>query len=189
MPLPRVVLLRGHNANVWDARPWESLADAYDVELLVTGSNLHEVASSGVRIVTVRTPRDALPGGRAAGAAAYALGERYLGLEPKLAGATIVHAAEIGTWFSAQAAKLKPRLGFRLVVTVWETLPWRDAYRWPRERGYRRAVLPAADLFLAAAPAARPPGKASRGVRTDTSRTAELPTSCRFEPVTSSSTS
>ena len=155
MPLPRVVLLRGHNANVWDARPWESLADEYDVELLVTGSNLHEVGSSGVRLVEVRTPRDALPGGRAAGAAAYALGERYLGLEPKLAGATIVHAAEIGTWFSAQAAKLKARLGFRLVVTVWETLPWRDTYRWPRERGYRRAVLPAADLFLAATERAR----------------------------------
>ena len=155
VPRPRVVLLRGHNANVWDARPWESLADAYDVELLVTGSNLHETGSSGVRIVAVRTPRDALPGGRAAGAAAYAIGERYLGLEPKLAGATIVHAAEIGTWFSAQAAKLKARLGFRLVVTVWETLPWRDAYRWPRERAYRRAVLPAADLFLAATERAR----------------------------------
>jgi len=149
------VLLRGHNANVWDARPWESLADVYDVELLVTGSNLHETGSSGVRIVEVRTPRDALPGGRAAGAAAYAIGERYLGLEAKLAGAAIVHAAEIGSWFSAQAAKLKARLGFRLVVTVWETLPWRDAYRWPRERGYRRAVLPAADLFLAATQRAR----------------------------------
>jgi glycosyltransferase involved in cell wall biosynthesis len=149
------VLLRGHNANVWDARPWESLADEYDVELLVTGSNLHETASSGVRVVEVRTPRDALPGGRAAGAAAYAIGERYLGLESKLAGATIVHAAEIGSWFSAQAARLKARIGFRLVVTVWETLPWRDAYRWPRERGYRRAVLPAADLFLAATARAR----------------------------------
>jgi glycosyltransferase involved in cell wall biosynthesis len=155
VPRPRVVLLRGHNANVWDARPWESLADEYDVELLVTGSNLHETGSSGVRIVEVRTPRDALPGGRAAGAAAYAIGERYLGLEPKLAGATIVHAAELGTWFSAQAARLKDRLGFRLVVTVWETLPWRDTYRWPRERGYRRAVLPAADLFLAATHRAR----------------------------------
>ena len=155
MSRPRVVLLRGHNANVWDARPWESLADEYDVELLVTGSNLHEVGTSGLRIVEVRTPRDALPGGRAAGAAAYALGERYLGLEAKLAGATIVHAAELGSWFSAQAARLKARLGFRLVVTVWETLPWRDAYRWPRERAYRRAVLPAADLFLAATERAR----------------------------------
>jgi glycosyltransferase involved in cell wall biosynthesis len=149
------VLLRGHNANVWDARPWERLADAYDVELLVTGSNLHEVGSAGVRTVAARTPRDALPGGRAAGAAAYVLGERYLGLEAKLAGATLVHAAEIGTWFSAQAARLKARLGFKLAVTVWETLPWRETYRWPRERAYRRAVLPAADLFLCATHRAR----------------------------------
>jgi glycosyltransferase involved in cell wall biosynthesis len=152
---PRVVLLRGHNANVWDARPWEALADAYDVELLVTGSNLHETAGSEVRTVAVRTPRDALPSGRAAGAAAYAIGERYLGLEARLQGATIVHAAELGTWFSAQAAHLKARLGFRFVVTVWETLPWRETYRWPRERAYRRAVLPAADLFLAATRRAR----------------------------------
>ena len=72
--------------------------------------------------------------GRAAGAAAYALGERYLGLRDQLAGADVVHAAEIGTWFSAQAAKLKRALGFRLVLTVWETIAWRDAYRWPRER-------------------------------------------------------
>ena len=155
MSRPRVVLLRGHNANVWDARPWERLADTYDVELLVTGSNLHEVGSTGVRTVDVRTPRDALPGGRAAGAAAYVLGERDLGLEAKLAGATLVHVAEIGTWFSAQAARLKAKLGFKLAVTVWETLPWRDAYRWPRERAYRRAVLPAADLFLAATNRAR----------------------------------
>ena len=74
---------------------------------------------------------------RAAGAAAYAVGERYLGLRELLAGADVVHAAEIGTWFSAQAARLREALGFRLVLTVWETIAWRDTYRWPRERGYR----------------------------------------------------
>ena len=66
-----------------------------------------------------------------------------------------MHAAEIGTWFSAQAAKLKRELGFRLVLTVWETIAWRDAYRWPRERGYRRAVLPQVDLCLATTERAR----------------------------------
>ena len=66
-----------------------------------------------------------------------------------------MHAAEIGTWFSAQAAKLKRALGFRLVLTVWETIAWRDAYRWPRERGYRRAVLPMVDLCLATTERAR----------------------------------
>ena len=40
----------------------------------------------------MRTPRDALPGTRVAGAAAYALGERYRDLDRHLAGADIVHA-------------------------------------------------------------------------------------------------
>jgi glycosyltransferase involved in cell wall biosynthesis len=152
---PRVVVARGHHANVWDLRPLERLTGDYDVAVLVTGSNLHEVGSSELRQIAVRTPRDYLPRGRAAGALSYAAGERYLGLESHLAGAALVHAAELGTWFTAQAARLKGRLGYRLVVTVWETIPWRDAYRWPRERRYRRDVLEAADLFLPATERAR----------------------------------
>ena len=155
MSRPRVVVLRGHNVNVWDLRPLEQLAGEYDVSVLLTGSNLHNTDGLGLPVVPARTPRDSLPSGRAAGAAAYVLGERYLGLRELLAGADVVHAAEIGTWFSAQAAKLKRELGFRLVLTVWETLAWRDTYRWPRERGYRRAVLPQVDLCLAATERAR----------------------------------
>jgi glycosyltransferase involved in cell wall biosynthesis len=41
------------------------------------------------------------------------------------------------------------------VLTVWETIAWRDTYRWPRERSYRRAVVPAADRCLAATERAR----------------------------------
>ena len=148
--MARVVLLRGHNVNEWDLRPFESLAPEHDVSVLVTGSNLHRIDGLRLPQVAVSTPRDKLPAGRGAGAAAYALGERYLGLREHLAGADIVHAAEIGTWFTAQAAELRTALGFRLVVTVWETLPWLSSYRWPRERAYRRAVLPEVDLCLAA---------------------------------------
>ena len=150
---PRVVILRGHNANVWELRIWERLAEDFDVRVLVTGSNLHEVGDLGIEVVEVATPRDALPGGRVAGAAAYVLGERYRGLERHLEGADIVHSAEIGTWFSAQAAAAKGRA--KLVLTVWETLPWRGTFRWPRERGYRRRVVDAVDLCLAATRRAR----------------------------------
>ena len=145
---PQVVILRGHNAGVWELRIWERLAEDFAVRALVTGSNLHEIGALGIDVIEVATPRDALPGGRFAGAAAYALGERYRGLERHLQGADIVHAAEIGTWFSAQAADAKGSA--KLVLTVWETLPWRDTYRWPRERRYRRRVLAAVDLCLAA---------------------------------------
>src|SRR5919204_174681 len=64
------------------------------------------------------------------------------------AGGEIAPAAEIGTGFAAQAAGLRDRLGFALALTVWETIAWRDAYRWPRERAYRRRVLAPADRFL-----------------------------------------
>ena len=40
-------------------------------------------------------------------------------------------------------------------MTVWETIPALEAYRWPRERRYRRRVLESADLFLAATERAR----------------------------------
>jgi len=142
------VLARGHHANVWDLRPLELLRDEYEISVLVTGSNLHEVESTELGVTRIRTPRDFLRRGRIAGGMAYVAGERYLGLEDRLEGASIVHSAEIGTWFSAQAARLRGRLGFRLVVTVWETIPWRESFRWPRERAYRRAVLASADLLL-----------------------------------------
>jgi glycosyltransferase involved in cell wall biosynthesis len=147
---PRVVLLRGHSANLWDLRPWEQLLERYDVTVLVTGANVHDLAGLRIGVQPVASVRDPFPAGRAGSAAAYALGERYRGLAEHLRGAAIVHSAEIGTWFSAQAAALRAALGFRLVLTVWETIPWLDAWRWPRERAYRRRTLPATDRFLPA---------------------------------------
>lgn len=152
---PRVVVARGHHANVWDLLPFERLAREYDISVLVTGSNLHEVESATLELARVRTPRDFLPRGRPAGALSYLAGERYLQFEDRVGRTEIVHAAEIGTWFTAQAARLRARLGFRLVVAVWETIPWLDSFRWPRERRYRRDVLAAADLFLPATERAR----------------------------------
>jgi glycosyltransferase involved in cell wall biosynthesis len=152
---PHVVLLRGYSANPWDLRPWVLLADRFEVSCLVTGRNDHEAGSLGVPSVPVRALRDLLPRGRAANAAAYAAGDRYLGLEDHLKTADIVHSADLGTWFSAQAARLKRRLGYRLVLTIWETIPLAETYRWRHERRYRRAALEGADVFMAAAERSR----------------------------------
>ena len=80
--------------------------------------------------------------------AVRAPGDRYLGLRAKLRDADIVHTQELGYWYSMQAAQLKPRMGFRLVMTVWETIPFLDAYRNPRTRAYRARALAQTDLFL-----------------------------------------
>jgi glycosyltransferase involved in cell wall biosynthesis len=152
---PRVVVLRGHSANPWELRAWELLADRFDVVVGVTGSNLHDLAGLELPVVGVRALRDRLPRGRVGDLAALGLGDRYLRLEDALRGADVVHSAELGVWFAAQPAALKARLGFRLVLTVWETIPFRDTFRAFRGRRQRRAALEGADLFLAATERAR----------------------------------
>jgi glycosyltransferase involved in cell wall biosynthesis len=150
MSRPRVVLLRGHSANPWDLRPWELLADRYDVRVLATGSNAFDLESLGVPVEWVGALRDKLPRGRVGDLGALAVGDRYLGLADALRGADVVHAAEIGVPYSHGPAVLKRGLGFKLVLTVWETIPFADAYRRFRGRRQRRETIPEVDLFLAA---------------------------------------
>jgi glycosyltransferase involved in cell wall biosynthesis len=152
---PRVVLLRGHQANSWHLRPWRHLAGEFDVALLRTGSNWFEAEVPGVDSVPVRTARDVLPKGRIGDALVRVPGDRYLGLRSRLEGSDIVHSQDLGFWFSMQAARYKPALGFKLVLTCWETIPFLDAYRNVRTRPYRREVLDRTDLFLATTERAR----------------------------------
>ena len=151
MSRPHVVLLRGHNVNPWDLRPWEELGDRFDVTVLVTGSNRFDVSGLGLRQEHVRAVRDWMPGDLAV----KLPGDRYVGLAGHLEGADLVHSAELGVWFSHQPAVLKERLGFKLVLTVWETIPFRATYRAFRGRAYREATIPRIDRFLAATERAR----------------------------------
>ena len=154
-PKPRVVVVRGHQANSWHLRPWRHLLDEYDVVALQTGSNWFDTELAGVPNEPVRTVRDLLPRGRVGDALSRLPGDRYLRPAQALEGARIVHSQDLGFWYSMQAARLKPRLGHKLVLTVWETIPMLDTWRNVRTRPYRRLVLERTDLFLAATERAR----------------------------------
>jgi glycosyltransferase involved in cell wall biosynthesis len=152
---PRVVLLRGHQVNPWDLRPWEELGDRFDVVCLVPASNLYDTEPLRLRKIRVRALSDLVPPGRLRRLAARSPVNRYLALREHLVDADIVHAAEIFPWWSLQAAAEKPRRRYRLVLTVWETIPFFEAYRNVLSRPYRRRILGQADLFLAATERAR----------------------------------
>lgn len=147
--MPRVLIVRGHQATQWELRPWRELPDRFDVGFLLTRSNRF-AAPDGLSAVPVRAMRDLLPGGIFGDAGAALLGDRYLGAGASFAGADIVHAEELSYWFAAEAARRKRRHGFRLVQTVWETLPLMSAYRNRHARDYRELVLAETDLFLPA---------------------------------------
>jgi glycosyltransferase involved in cell wall biosynthesis len=154
---PRVVILRGHQANPWELRPWEApaVAASYAVSYVSSRGGWFDTQSVVLEHRRARTLRDLLPRGRIGDLAVRVPGDRYLGLASALRGADIVHSQELGNWYSMQAAKLKQRLGFRLVLTVWETIPFLDAYRNVRTRAYRAETLARTDLFIAATERAR----------------------------------
>jgi glycosyltransferase involved in cell wall biosynthesis len=131
------------------------MGDRYNVAYLGSRRSLFDTSTVALPAIPAPTLRGLLPRGRLGDVAVRVPGDRYLGLRRRLQGADIVHAQELGYWYSMQAAALKPRLGYRLVLTVWETLPFLDAYRNVRTRPYRRRVLEAGDLFLAATERAR----------------------------------
>jgi glycosyltransferase involved in cell wall biosynthesis len=150
----RVLVVRGHQATPWELRQWELLPERFEVSFLHTRSNRFDVEGVGLERRQARSLRDFLPPGRAGDLAAIALRDRYFGDEAFRA-AEIVHAEELSYWFSAETAKRKKRHGYKLVLTVWETLPLLGAFRNPHARAYRRETLAAADLFLAATGRAR----------------------------------
>ena len=152
---PRVLLVRGHQANPWELRPWTLLRDDFDISFLRTERNWFDVSSVDLPSRPARTLRDVLPKGRLGDLAVRLPGDRYLHAADALQGVDIVHAQELGYWYTTQAAQAKQELGFKLVLTVWETLPFADSFRNFRTRRYRRAALSGADLFLAATDRAR----------------------------------
>jgi glycosyltransferase involved in cell wall biosynthesis len=147
--VPRVLIVRGHQATPWELAPWRELPERFEVSYLLTRSNRFP-APEGLRPAPARALRDLLPRGSLGEVGAVVLGDRYLSAEDSFAAADIVHAEELSYWFAAEAARRKARHGFRLVQTVWETLPHMDAYRSAHARRYRKEVLAHTDLFLPA---------------------------------------
>jgi glycosyltransferase involved in cell wall biosynthesis len=152
---PRIVVVRGHLVAPWDLQAWERISERFDVRYLLTRRNAFDTADVALRRVPVRAVRDFLPPGRIGDAAAGVFGERYLRADEAFAEADVVHAAELSFWFSADAARRKRGHRYKLVLTVWETLPLLDAFRNRHAREYRRETISAADLFVAATERAR----------------------------------
>lgn len=147
--MTNVLIVRGHLVTPWELRPWRELPERFEVSYLLTRSNGFS-APEGLRGVPARALRDLMPPGPIGEVGAGVLGDRYLSAEDAFASADVVHAEELSFWFAAEAAKRRRRHGYKLVQTVWETLPFLNAYRNRHARKYRELVLTETDLFLPA---------------------------------------
>lgn len=153
----RVLIVRGHLVTPWELRPWMALpADRFDVGYLSTESNNFDPSSLELRAEPVGALRDRFPKGVAGEIATGLLRDRYTkGADDAFARADIVHAEELSFWFAADAARRKAKHKFKLVQTVWETLPFLETYRSKGAAKFRTEVLAATDLYLPATERAR----------------------------------
>ena len=150
----RILLARGYQATPWELRPWELLPpDRFEVAYLRLARNWFDDSSVRLRRFPVKAFSSYLPRGRIGSAVTGATGDRYVDADEAFAWADVVHAAELSYWFSADAARRKQ--GYKLALTVWETIPFLDSYRNRYARTYRRETLAATDLFLPATERAR----------------------------------
>ncbi len=147
--MPQVLIVRGHLVTPWELLPWRELPERFEVSYLLTRSNRFDTPE-GLRSVRARALRDLMPSGPFGEIATGALGDRYLSADAAFASADVVHAEELGFWFAAEAAKRRRSHRFKLVQTVWETIPMLSAYRNRHGRRYRELVLEQTDLFLPA---------------------------------------
>lgn len=152
----RILVARGHAANPWELRAWESLTDDFEISFLQPRRNCYDTSGVALSRHRVRSIRDVLPGPSSLATLVTAVvDDRHFGIGQVLDQADIVHGAELSAWFTADLARRRSRHGFKLVVTVWETIPMGGAYRNPAARRARECVLQEADVFLAATQRAR----------------------------------
>jgi glycosyltransferase involved in cell wall biosynthesis len=127
---------------------WEELPDRFEVSILLTSRNAYELGDLRIGRSEVRSLRNLLPRGRVGDFAMGLAGDRYLRANEAFAAADIVHSEELGYWHSGDAARRKRGNRYKLVLTVWETLPLLSAFRNRWARVYRRRTLEHTDLFL-----------------------------------------
>jgi hypothetical protein len=76
--MPRVLVVRGHQANPWELRPWELLPERFEVEYLVTERGQFDTSGVALPARRARALRDVLPAGRLGDIAIRIPGDRYL---------------------------------------------------------------------------------------------------------------
>jgi len=127
---------------------WEELPDRFQVSVLLTSRNAYDLGDVSVKPHGARSLRNLLPRGRLGDFAMGLTGDRYLGADEAFAQADIVHSEELAYWHSGDAARRKRTNGFKLVLTVWETLPLLSIFRNHWARVYREQTLAETDLLL-----------------------------------------
>lgn len=152
--MKKVALLMGNRLSQWHTGVFEALRSAYDIRAFASSSNLFDMRGIKLPVEPIYYEGEAGPWIARKWTHAKYKALHKLGYNMRLAdftsllkGYDIIHTWELYTEWSFQAALAKERFGNKLLVTVWDTIP----FNVEKDRGVkvRKArVLSAADGYV-----------------------------------------
>jgi starch synthase len=154
-----IAIIRGPNLNKFEMQNYEPLAKRHSLTAYTTYNHNFEIDKIAIPVRKLHCCEEWI------GRLPFPLGAPFLGmlyrtgynqhmfgLEEELKAADIAHVAETVNGYSYQAIRAKERYGVKVVVTVWENIPFKPVTPFPRfldNRRLRDAVRENADAFVA----------------------------------------
>lgn len=155
----KVGIIRGNNLNKFEMQSYEPLVDRYDLTGYASLNNNFDTgdikfAVRRLHITEEYYHRAPWPLNSIAYGALLPFGLNYhmIGLEKELADKDILHTAETYNGYSYQAAKVRNERKKKLVVTVWENVPFLSIRSFPvtgNNERIVRYVRESGDIFIA----------------------------------------
>jgi alpha-maltose-1-phosphate synthase len=144
----RVALVRGPNLNSWEMQNFSLLSDTFDFVGFTSHRHNFDISRVPFEVRKLFSAGQSLRARFLRNFMNHLYGDYHdlQGLQQALKGFDIVHSAETSYYCTYQAAKAKEKLKFKLVVTVWENIPF--LYHSPVTEKNKTKIFAVADLFL-----------------------------------------
>jgi len=153
-----IAIIRGENLNKFEMQNYESLVDSYDITAYTTLHPRFEIKNIHLNIKKLYSIGDILYSTPSflkfpfKGLFSY-MGYRHcmFGLENELKDKDILHAAELSNFYSFQAAKVKEKFNSKLILTIWENIPFNQGIPLysPLIQNIKDYTLKKTDIFVA----------------------------------------
>jgi len=155
----KIAIIRGQNLNRFEMQNYEPLVRKYSITAYVTYNHSFEIKRICLPLKKLHCPEEftkhlPFPLRYPLRAITYKLGYNVhmFGLEKELRDKDIAHVAETSNGYSYQAIKAKERYGIKVVVTVWENIPFKPSaplQGFLDNNRLRNEVRENADVFIA----------------------------------------
>ncbi|HUL43481.1 MAG TPA: glycosyltransferase family 4 protein [Bacteroidota bacterium] len=145
----KVAVVRGSNLNSWEMQNFTPLMDEYDLVGIASQQHNFDVSSIPFPVQKKFSLGQSLKARALRAPVTRLLGDYHdlVGLARALRGFDIVHAPDTMYYFTYQAARAKKNLGFKLVLTVWENIPF--LHDLPVTVKHKELIFSEADLYIA----------------------------------------